>query len=178
MKLGSCIQVAIAMMLGVAHAAAQEPLETRGAWRIVAEGQDFALRTQARDAPDSTLSLLCRKEQDLFAYEVKSPALAGRARGEDIRISFKVDADDQVWLNLSTGPDGTVPILHQTAFWLINGALTANGAKQVAFTADGHTWEFALDGLRDLTRSLGERCGFEPSRPEPERRRPPAAISR
>src|SRR6476661_4390278 len=113
------IHIAIALMLGMARAAAQEPLETRGAWRLVAQGENFALRTQATDAADSALSLICRKEQGVYAFEIKSPALAARPSGEDVRIGFKVDGDDQVWLNLATGPDGTVPIVQQTAFWII-----------------------------------------------------------
>jgi hypothetical protein len=166
----SCIRIAIALMLGVADAAAQEPIESRGSWRLVADGQDFALRTQARDTPDSTLSLICRREQGLFAFEVKSPALAAQPRGEDIRIGFKVDADDQVWLNVASGPDGMVPISHQTAFWIIHAALFQSGAKDVAFTAGDHTWQFALDGLADLSERLTARCGFEPNRAARQRR--------
>jgi hypothetical protein len=169
------IRVAAVLMLGIAAAAAQEPLETRGTWRLVADGPDFALRTQASAAAESTLSLACRKTQQLYAFEIKSPALAARPSGEDIRIGFKVDDDDQVWLNFATGPDGTVPIAHQTAFWIIYGALTRNGAKAVAFTAADQTWRFALDGLRDLTDGLMARCEFEPPRLGPERRRRPHA---
>ena len=115
MMRGAGIRVAFILMLGVAGAAAQAPIETRGAWSLVAHSQDFALRTQALDGPDNTLSLLCRKEQRQFAYEIKSPSLRVRPSGEDIRISFKADDDDQVWFNISTGSDGTVPISHQTA---------------------------------------------------------------
>src|SRR4051812_21076005 len=116
----SLIRVAIALMLGLTGAAAQEPLETRGAWRLVAEGENFALRTQATGAPGSSLSLICRKAQEVYAFEIKSPALAAHPSGEDVRIGFKIDGDDQVWLNLATGPDGTVPIVQQTAFWIIH----------------------------------------------------------
>jgi hypothetical protein len=178
MMLASFARVAFALLLGVAGAAAQEPIETRGAWRLVADGQDFALRTQALGAPESTLSLHCRKTQQLFAFEIKSPTLATRPPGEDLRIGFKVDGDDQVWLTLVTGPDGTVPIAHQTAFWIIRDALIRDGANNVAFTAADHTWQFALGGLRDLTGSLNERCGFEPSRPEPPARRTPPGPRR
>jgi len=167
MMLASFARVAVALMLGVAGAAAQEPIETRGAWRLVADGQDFALRTQALGAPESTLSLHCRKTQQLFAFEIKSPALAARPPGEELRVGFKVDGDDQVWLTLAIGPDGTVPIAHQTAFWIIYDVVTRNGANNVAFTAADHTWQFALGGLPDLSGSLNQRCGFEPSRPEP-----------
>jgi hypothetical protein len=163
-------RVAVALMLGVAGAAAQEPIETRGAWRLAADGQDFALRTPARDAPESTLSLHCRKTQQLFAFEIKSPALAARPDGEELRVGFKVDGDDQTWLTLVTGPDGTVPIAHPTAFWIIYGALTRDGANDVAFTAGDRSWRFALGGLRDLTESLSARCGFDLSRPPPRAR--------
>lgn len=165
MRAGILTRVALALTLGTAAAAAQEPLATRGAWRLVPDGQDFTLRTQARDAPDSTLSLYCRKERQIYAFEIKSPALRGRPSGEDIRIGFKVDDDDQTWFNLSTGPDGTIPISHLTAFWIIHAALTRNDAKGVTFTAADHTWQFPLEGLRDLTEPLIERCGFEPPRP-------------
>ena len=161
------IPLAAALLLGGAGAAAPEPLETRGAWRLVADDQDFALRTQAIDAPDSTLSLHCRKAQTIFAFEIKSPTLAARPSGEDIRIGFKVDGDDRVWLTLASGPGGTVPITHQTAFWIIHAALTHNGAKGVGFTAGDQTWQFALDGLSDLTGSLTVRCEFEPPRSLP-----------
>jgi hypothetical protein len=171
MMLAGFARVAFALLLGVAGAAAQEPFETRGAWRLVADGQDFALRTQALGAPESTLSLHCRKTQQLFAFEIKSPALAARPDGEELRLGFKVDGDDQIWLALATGPGGTIPIAHQTAFWIIHGALMRNGAGNVAFTAGDHTWRFALGGLRDLTESLSERCGFELARPEPSPRR-------
>jgi hypothetical protein len=170
MASGIVIRVAVALLLGVTGAAAQEPLEMRGAWHLMVDGPDFALRTQAQGAPESTLSLHCRKAQNLYAFEIKSPALAGRPSGEDIRISFKVDDDDQTWFNLATGPDGTVPIAHRTPFWIIHGALTRDGAKGVVFTAADHTWRFALDGLSELTGSLTARCGFEPP-PMPERRR-------
>ena len=160
----SLIRVAVALMLGVVGAAAQEAIETHGAWRLIADGPDLALRTTATTAPDSTLSLICRKEQQLYAFEIKSPSLAAQPPHEDIRIGFKVDDDDQTWFNLATGPDGTVPITHQTAFWIIHAALTRSGAQRVAFTAADHTWQFALDGLRDLTDSLMARCGFEPPR--------------
>jgi len=173
MALGMVSRIAIALLLGMVSTAAQEPIETRGAWRLVADGEDFALRTPALGAPDSTLSLHCRKAQQLYAFEIKSPALAGRSSGEDIRIGFKIDDDDQTWFNLATGPGGTVPISHQTAFWIIHGALTHSGAKIVAFTAADHGWQFALDGLRDLTDTLIARCAFEPRRPGPERRREP-----
>jgi hypothetical protein len=167
MMLRAVTHAAAALMLGVASTAAQEAIETRGAWRLMADGPDFALRTQAIDALDSTLSLYCRKAQNVFAFEIKSPALAARPRGEDIRIGYKVDDDDQAWFNLATGPDGTVPITHQTAFWIIRGALTRNGAKGVGFTAGDRAWQFALDGLSDLTGSLIARCEFEPSRSVP-----------
>jgi len=165
------IRAAVALILGVAGAAAQEPLETRGAWRLEADGPEFALRTQAIGAAESTLSLACRKAQDLYAFEIKSPALAARPSGEEIRIGFKVDDDDLAWFTLATGPDGTIPISHQTAFWIMQEALTRTGAKDVAFTAADHTWHFALDGLRDLTDSLILRCGFEPPRSRPKRRK-------
>jgi hypothetical protein len=178
MRVGTYIRIAVALMLGVAAAVAQEALETRGAWRLVPDGPDFALRTQATDAPDSTLALHCRKAQDLYAFEIKSPALGGRPSSEDIRVGFKVDDEDQTWLTLATGADGTIPIAHQTAFWIIYGAVTRSGAKDVAFTAADHTWRFALDGLRDLTESLMARCGFEPRRLQPDRRRTPQSPSR
>jgi len=171
MTAGPLTRVVFALLVGLAGAAAQEAIETRGAWRLIAAGQDFALRTQALDAPDSTLSLLCRKEERQFAFEVRSPALAARPSGEDIRIGFKVDDDDQTWLNLATGPDGTIPIAHQTAFWIVHAVLTRKDAKGVAFTAADHTWRFSLDGFADLTESLSERCGFELARPEPRPRR-------
>ena len=169
--LGGLARVALALMLGIAGAAAQEPIETRGAWRLAADGEDFALRTPALDAPESMLSLFCRKAQQVYAFEIKSPALAARPDGEELRVGFKVDDDDQVWLTLATGPGGSVPITHQTAFWIVHAALTRNGAKNVAFTAADQSWQFALGGLRDLTESLYERCGFEPPRPQPRRRR-------
>ncbi len=167
MKPVTCISVALALLLGVAGTAAQEPLETRGAWRIVAVGQDFALRTQALGAPDTTFSLLCRKAQGAFGFEIKSPALAARPRDEDIRVGFKVDGDDPVWLTLAIGRDGTVPITHQTAVWLVHGALRRDGAKEVAFTAGDHTWQFSLDGLAGLTEGFAARCGFALSPPPP-----------
>ena len=74
-------------------------------------------------------------------------------RGEDIRVGFKVDDGDQVWLSLATGPDGTVPIAHQTAFWIIHAAMTRSGARRLTFTAGDHTWQFALDGFAGLTRA-------------------------
>jgi len=169
----SFIRVAVALMLGVVAAAAQEPIATHGAWRLVADGEDFALRTEVLGGLDTTLALFCRKAQQRYALELKSASLAARPEGEELRVGFKVDDGDQVWLTLATGPDGTVPITHQTAFWLIYDALTRNGASTVAFTAADHTWQFALGGLRDLTQSLSERCGFEPSRPEPRRRSQP-----
>jgi hypothetical protein len=87
MKPVTCISVALALALGVAGAAAQQPLETRDAWRIVAVGQDFALRTQALGASDTTFSLLCRKAQGAFEFEIKVRRLPpGRAT----RISASV----------------------------------------------------------------------------------------
>jgi len=178
MMAGSFHRVAFTLLLGMTAAAAQESLETRGVWRLVADGADFALRTQARDAADSTLSLHCRKAQKLYAFEIKSPALAARQSGEDIRLGYKVDGDDQTWFNLATGPDGTVPISHQTAFRIIQAALTRDGAKRVSFTAADHAWQFDLDGLRDLTQSLTERCGFDPTPPEPEGQQMPPTLPR
>ena len=175
---GIIFRVAVVLLLGMVSAAAQEPVETRGAWRLVADGTDFTLRTPAVAAPDTTLSLYCRKSQQQYTFEIKSPALAAKPSGEDIRIGFKVDDDEQAWLNLATGPDGTVPISHQTAFWIIYGALTRSGAKAVAFTAADHIWQFALDGLRDLIDPLIARCEFEPRRAERERRRGSQAPSR
>ena len=67
----TCIRTAFALLLGVTAAAAQAPVETRGAWRLVPDGEDFALRTPALDAPDSTLSLYCRKEQERYAAIIK-----------------------------------------------------------------------------------------------------------
>jgi hypothetical protein len=163
-------------MFGLSTAFAQEPLETSGAWRLFPDGEDFALRTPAVSAPDSSLSLHCRKAREAYVFEIKSPVLTNRASGEDIRIGFKVDDGDQAWFNLSTGPDGTIPISHLTAFWIIHAALTRKDAKSVAFTAADHTWQFALDGLRDLSDILIERCGFEPPRSEPERGRTPPAV--
>jgi len=162
--------IAFAVLLGLSGAAAQEPLETRGAWRLVADGDDFADRTPALTAPDSSLSLYCRKAKQIYAFEIKSPALAGRPSNEDIRIGFKVDDGDMTWFNLTMGPDGTIPISHLTAFWIIHAALTRNDAKVAAFTAADHTWQFALDGLRDLSNVLIERCGFEPPRARPRSR--------
>jgi hypothetical protein len=156
---------AFALIVGVTAAAAQEPLETRGAWRLVPDGEDFALRTPAPGAPDSSLSLYCRKAKQAYVFEIKSPVLAGRQENEDIRIGFKVDDADQTWFNLTTGPHGTIPISHLTAFWIIHAALMGNDAKSVAFTAADHTWQFALDGLKELNDVLIERCGFEPPRP-------------
>jgi hypothetical protein len=160
----------ILMTLSTAATGQDQALETRGAWRLVADGEDFALRTQALNAPDSTLSLGCRKAQHRFAFEIKSPALAARPSGENIRIGFKVDDDDQAWLNLATGPDRTVPIVQHTAFWIIHGVLTREGATEVTFTAGDHGWKFALDGLRGLTESLTMRCGFEQPRSLREQR--------
>jgi len=173
MMLVSFARVVLVSMVGVGIAVAQEPIETRGAWRLATDGQDFALRTQALDAPDATLSLFCRKAQQRYALEIRSPALAARPEGEELRVSFKIDDGEQVWLTLATGPDGTVPIAHQTAFWIIYAALTRDGASTIAFTAADHSWQFALGGLRDLTESLTQRCGFEPSRPEPRPRSQP-----
>ena len=85
------IRIGLVVLLLSAAASAQEPLEMHGAWRIVADGENFALRTPAFDAPDTTFSLYCRREQRLFALEIKSPVLAGRQRGQDIRIAFKVE---------------------------------------------------------------------------------------
>jgi hypothetical protein len=161
---GASIHVAVVLMLGVAGVAAQELVEARGAWRLLEDGKDFALRTPALDAPDSTLSLLCRFEQQRYAFEIKSPALAALPSGEDIRVGFKVDDDDQVFLTLATGRDGAVPILHLTAFWIIHAALTRADAKNVAFTAGDHTWKFALDGLAGLTERMPVLCGFEADR--------------
>ena len=163
-------------MLGISAAAAQDPIETRGAWRLMPDGEDFALRTSAVEASETTFSLYCRKEQQRYAFEIKSPALAGRASGEDIRISFKVDDDDQTWFNIATGPEGTVPISHQTPFWIIHAAITRNDAKRVAFTAADHASLFSLEGLRDLTDSLTARCGFDPPRVRFERRRDRPAL--
>ena len=170
------LPAAIAVLFGAATAAAQQPIETRGAWRLVQDGEDFALRTAAVGAPDSTLSLSCHKEQQGYVLAIKSPALAARPSGEDIRISFKVDDSDQIWFNLSTGPDGTVPISHQTAFWIIYPALTRDEAKTIVFTAADYSWQFNLDGLRDLTAGLSKRCGFDPARREPERRRTSPSV--
>jgi hypothetical protein len=170
MRAASLLRIAIALMLGLSAAAAQQPLETRGAWRLVPDGEDFAARTQAVGAPDTMLSLYCRKP-DAYALAIKSATLADQPSGEDIRISFKVDDSDQTWFNLTTAPDGTVPISHQTAFWIIYPALTRNDAKTVTFTARDHGWQFALDGLKDLVPALSARCGFEPMQPEPQQRR-------
>lgn len=152
-----------------------QPVETRGAWRIVADGPDFALRTQALDAPGNTLALFCRKEQRRYAFEIRSPALATRPSDEETRIGFKVDEDDQVWLRLASGPDGTVPIAHETAFLIIQAALMRDGAKGVAFTVHDHTWQFALDGFAGLRDSLTAHCGFEfePTAPKPRPRGSP-----
>ena len=163
------LRVAAALLISVPAAAAQQPLETRGAWQLVPDGADFALRTGAVGAADTTLSLSCRKEQQGYVLTLKSPALAGRASGDDIRISFKVDVGDQTFFNLTTGPDGTIPIAHQTAFWIMYPALTHSDAKAVAFTAADHSWQFSLDGLRELTPALSERCGLELAQPEPKR---------
>jgi hypothetical protein len=171
MRVRGFLGIATALLLGLAAVAAQQPLETRGAWQLVADGSDFALRTPAIGAADTTLSLNCRKEKRSYAFEIKSPALAARASGEDIRIGFKVDDDDRTWFNLATSPEGTVPISHQTAFWIIHAALTRSGAKRVAFMAADHDWQFSLEGLRDLTDTLTQRCGFDPPRPGPERPR-------
>jgi hypothetical protein len=160
-------RVAIVLLLGIAGTAAQSPIETRGAWGMVANGQDFALRTQGLEAPESTFSLVCRKEQQRFTFELKSPALAGRPSGEDIRIGFKVDDGDQTWFNLSTGPGGTVPIAHPTAFWIVHAALIRDGARNLTFTAGDHTWQFSLDGFAGLTEGLATHCGFELSQPLP-----------
>src|SRR5436190_24061222 len=103
----SLIRVAVALMLGVAAAAAQEPIETRGAWRLVADGPDLALRTTATTAPDSTLSLFCRKEQQPYVFEMKRRSLAAQSPDEDIRIGFKVVFDDHILINIATGLDGT-----------------------------------------------------------------------
>jgi hypothetical protein len=113
MRVRGFLGIATALLLGLAAVAAQQPLETRGAWQLVADGSDFALRTPAIGAADTTLSLNCRKEKRSYAFEIKSPALAARASGEDIRIGFKVDDDDRTWFNLATSPEGTVPISHQ-----------------------------------------------------------------
>ena len=170
MSAASLLRISIALMLGLSAAAAQQPLETRGAWRLVPDGEDFAARTQAVGAPDTMLSLYCRKPE-AYALAIKSAALAARPSGEDIRISFKIDDKDQTWFNLSTGADGTVPISHRTAFWIIYPALTRNDAKTVTFTAGDHGWQFSLAGLKDITALLSERCGFEPAQPEPQQRR-------
>lgn len=169
MKPGIFVGTGVALMLGISAAAAQAPIETRGAWRLVQSGEDFALRTPALDAPDSTFSLYCRKAQQLYAFEIKSPALATRPSGEDIRISFKVDDSDQAWFNPATGPDGTVPISHQTLFWIMHAALVRRDAKVVAFTAGDHRWKFSLDGFAGLTEALTARCGFEPPRSQQRR---------
>jgi hypothetical protein len=161
------LRIVAALLLSVPAAAAQQPLETRGTWPLVPDGADFALRTGAVGAADTTLSLSCRKEQQGYVLTLKSPALAGRASGDDIRI--KVDVGDQTFFNLTTGPDGTLPISHQTAFWIMYPALTRSDAKAVAFTAADHSWQFSLDGLRDLTAALSERCGLELAQPEPKR---------
>ena len=170
------VRVGFALLLGIAAAAAQQPLETRGAWGLIPDGEDFAVRTAALGGTEGTLSLYCRKEQQVYALEIKSPALAATPRGEDIRISFKIDDDDQTWFNLATGPDGTVPISHQTPFWIIFTALKRNPARAVAFTAGDQSWQFTLDGLTDIIASLSVRCGFEPAPPQP--RGPAAAPSR
>src|SRR3954449_12921940 len=104
MRLGPCIRISAALMLWIGGAAAQDGIKTGGAWCLVPDGPDFALRTQATDAPDSTLALHCRKAQDLYAFEIN--ALAGRPSSEDIRVGFKVDDEDQTWLTLATGADG------------------------------------------------------------------------
>lgn len=156
--------IALALMVSVAGAGAQEPLESRGAWRIAADGENFALRTPARDAAETTLALLCRKEHRVYAFEIRSSALAGLPPHDDIRVGFKVDDNDQTWLSLTTGPGGTVPISHRTAFGIIHEALARDGAKEVAFTAGDHTWKFSLEGFAGLIGSLTTRCGFELAR--------------
>ena len=163
-------RVAFVLMLSVASAAAQGPLETRGAWHIGADGDGFALRTRARDASDGSFALLCRREARRFMFELKSPALASLPRGNDIRVSFKVDDDDQVWFNFATGPDGTIPIAQETAFWIIRAALFRKDAKVVAFTTGDQSWQFDLDGLATSDESLTQHCGFAPDR-SPRRRR-------
>ena len=155
----------IALLLGSITAAAQVPPETRGAWRIVPDREDFALRAQATGAPDTTLSLHCRAEQRAYVLELKSPALSSRPRGEDIRIAYKVDAVEQTFFNVTVGPDGTVPITtvaHQTAFWIIQSAMVRTGARSVAFSAGDNTWQFALEGYAELNDALYTRCKFEP----------------
>lgn len=163
---GICVGLA-ALLLSLSTASARAPLETRGAWSIVADGEDFALRTQAAGNADTTFSLYCRKEHRLFALEIKSPALASRPQADDARIAFQVDDADRVWLNVSNGPDGTVPITdrtHNTGFWIIHSAIASSGAKQLAFSVGDHTWQFALDGFADLNESLNTRCKFPPAR--------------
>jgi hypothetical protein len=162
----SNLLIVLALLLGVTGAVAQAPIETRGAWRLLENGQGYALRTRALDAPDSTLSLLCREQQQ-YAFEVKSPALAARPRDDETRVGIKIDDDDQVWLTLATGPDGTIPISHPTAFWIVHAALMRPEAKKVALTAGDHSWQFALDGLTSLTENLAERCGLALSAPPP-----------
>jgi hypothetical protein len=113
-------------MVGVGIAVAQEP--NRNTWRMAPCHRRTRFRaahpgrwTRRRGA----LSLHCRKAQQRYALEIRSPALAARPEGEELRVSFKIDDGEQVWLTLATGPDGTVPIAHQTAFWIIYAALIA-----------------------------------------------------
>jgi len=168
--MGTVFRVALALLLGLTAAAAQRPLETRGAWHLVPDGEDFALRTQALMRPDTIFSLYCRKAQQLYAFEIKSSDLAARSRGEDIRVGFKLDDNDTTWFNLASGPDGTVPVSHQTVFWIIYPALTRNDAKIFGFAVGERAWLFQTEGLREMTEKLTTRCGFEPPRASPERR--------
>lgn len=160
------VRLGIALIL-MAAMGQEQTVEALGAWRLLEHGTDFALRTPALDASDSTLSLLCDAEQRRYIFEIRSPALAARPSGEDIRVGFKVDDGNQVFLTLATGPDGTVPIGHLTAFWIIYSELMRADAKSVAFTAGDHTWKFALDGLAGLTERFSVLCGFEPPRTPP-----------
>ncbi len=154
--------------MGSAVAEAQAPTETRGAWRIAATEQGFALLAQAADAPDTSFGLACRKEIAVYAFEISSPALKSIPRGEDVRIALQFGSDDPVRFVVAAGANGVVQVIervHHTAFVLVLSSLNASTAQHLTVSAGEHQWRFSPEGFAALVEPLKQRCGFAPSGP-------------
>jgi hypothetical protein len=148
----------------------QTIIDSKGRWQISAPAdaqtsQDkFSLSTSAVGQIGTNLSLSCRKDPPLYYFAIESPRAVPPRPDEDARFSIRVPNQDPIWFQTAWRAEGGINILerlHQTAFSIVFMLLIQPDAKTAEFLVGDRQSVFSLDGFKDLTEPLRQRCGHE-----------------